>query len=78
MAALYAKGELKIGEPFVHESIIGTLFNGQLLRKVKVGDFYAVVPRVGSTAYITGIQQFVIDPDDPLAMGFSFTPLDPS
>jgi proline racemase len=27
---------------------------------------------VGSTAYITGIQQFVIDPDDPLAMGFSF------
>jgi len=27
---------------------------------------------VSSTAYITGIQQFVIDPDDPLAMGFSF------
>jgi len=72
MATLYAKGELKIGEPFVHESIIGTLFNGQLLRKVKVGDLNAVVPRVGSTAYITGIQQFVIDPDDPLAMGFSF------
>ena len=59
MAALYAKGELKIGEPFVHESIIGTLFNGQLLRKVKVGDFYAVVPRVGSTAYITGIHLLV-------------------
>jgi proline racemase len=49
-----------------------------LLRKVKVGDLNAVVPRVGSTAYITGIQQFVIDPDDPLAMGFSFTSLDPS
>jgi proline racemase len=78
MATLYAKGELKIGEPFVHESIIGTLFNGQLLREVMVGDYKAVVPRVGSTAYITGIQQFVIDPDDPLAMGFSFNPLDPS
>ena len=72
MATLYARGELEIGEPFVHESIIGTTFNGQLLRKVMVGDFEAVVPRVGSTAYITGIQQFVIDPDDPLAMGFSF------
>jgi proline racemase len=75
---VFDKGELQIGEPFVHESIIGTLFNGQLLRQVKVGDLDAVVPRVGSTAYITGIQQFVIDPEDPLAMGFSFTSLDPS
>ena len=73
MAALHAKGELKIGEPFVHESIIGTLFSGQLLREVTVGDFKAVVPRVSSAAYITGLQQFVIDPDDPLAMGFSFS-----
>jgi proline racemase len=72
MAALHAKGELKIGEPFVHESIIGTLFYGRLLREVAVGGFKAVVPRVGSSAYITGIQQFVIDPEDPLAMGFSF------
>jgi len=74
MAALYAKGKLKIGEPFVHESIIGTLFHGQLLREVMVGEFKAVVPRVGSSAYITGIQQFVIDPDDPLKYGFIFSP----
>lgn len=74
MAALYAKGKLKIGEPFVHESIIGTLFQGQLLREVMVGEFKAVVPRVGSSAYITGIQQFVIDPDDPLRYGFIFGP----
>jgi proline racemase/trans-L-3-hydroxyproline dehydratase len=74
MAALYAKGELKIGEPFVHESIIGTLFYSQLLREVMVGEFKAVVPRVGSPAYITGIQQFIIDPDDPLRYGFIFSP----
>lgn len=72
MATLYAKGELKIEKPFVHESIIGTLFCGRLLREVIVGGFNAVVPRVGSSAYIIGIQQFVIDPGDPLAMGFSF------
>ena len=72
MAALHAQGKLDLDEKFVHESIIGTLFYGQLLREVMVGDFKAVVPRVSSTAYITGIQQFMIDPDDPLAMGFSF------
>ena len=70
MATLYAKGELRIGEEFVHESIIGTLFYGRLLREVTVGGFKAVVPRVSSTAYITGIQQFVIDPDDEMKYGF--------
>lgn len=70
MAALHAKGELKIGEPFVHESILGSLFRGQLLRDVAVGGFTGAIPRVGSSAYITGMQQFVIDPDDPLKYGF--------
>jgi len=70
MAEMYAKGQLKLGEPFVHESIIGSLFYGELLRELKVGPFSAVVPRISGRAYITGIQQFVIDPDDPMKYGF--------
>lgn len=70
MAEMYAKGQLKLGEPFVHESIIGSLFHGELLREVKVGPLTAVVPRIGGTAYITGIQHFVIDPADPMKYGF--------
>jgi proline racemase len=70
MAEMYAKGQLKLGQPFVHESIVGSLFRGELVREVKVGPFTAVVPRVGGSAYITGIQQFVIDPDDPMKYGF--------
>jgi len=70
MAEMYAKGQLKLGEPFVHESIIGSLFHGELLREEKVGPLTAVVPRIGGTAYITGIQQFVIDPADPMKYGF--------
>ena len=66
MAALYAKGDLKLGETIVHESLIGRFFYGQLLRETSVGEFKAVIPR------ITGIQQFVIDPDDPLKYGFLF------
>src|SRR4030042_4226387 len=70
MAELYAKGQLKLGQPFIHESIIGSLFHGELVREEKAGPFTAVVPRVGGAAYITGIQQFVIDPDDPMKYGF--------
>jgi proline racemase/trans-L-3-hydroxyproline dehydratase len=70
MAAMYAKGELKIKEPFAHESVIGTIFRGELVREVNVGGFKGAVPRISSPAYITGIQQFVIDPDDPMKNGF--------
>lgn len=70
MAELYAKGQLKLGQPFVHESIIGSLFHGELVREEKVGHLTGVVPHVGGAAYITGIQQFVIDPDDPMKYGF--------
>ena len=33
MAHLHARGELKVGEEFVHESILGTTFHGTLLEE---------------------------------------------
>lgn len=54
----------------VHESIVNTLFYGELLTETRVGDFKAVVPRVASTAYITGINLWTIDPRDPVKYGF--------
>ena len=71
MAALYAKGKLKLGEVFVNESVIGSLFYGSVLRETFIGELPAVVPAVSGSAFITGIQQFVIDPDDRLGYGFS-------
>ncbi len=70
MAMLYAKGELPLGIEFTNESIIGTRFRGKLVREVQMGDFIAVDPVVTGEAYITGIQQFVVDPNDPLKYGF--------
>lgn len=66
MAVLYAKGELRLGNKFLHESVIGTLFQGKLLEECKVGHFTAVVPEITGTAYITGIHQLVVDEEDPL------------
>jgi len=70
MASLYAKGELGLNEEFITESILNTLFKGKLIKEVKVGNFKAVVPEITGTAYITGINQFVIDPEDPFKHGF--------
>jgi proline racemase len=40
------------------------------LREVRVGDFVAVEPIVTGASYITGMQQFVVDPNDPFKYGF--------
>jgi len=70
MAMLYARGELSLDTDYINEGIIGTQFKGKLLRQVQLGDFVAVKPAVTGTAYITGIQQFVVDPNDPFKNGF--------
>jgi proline racemase len=66
MAALHARGELAIGEEFVHRSIIGTRFTGRLVEQT--GD--RVVPEITGRAWITGMGQYLLDPEDPFPEGF--------
>lgn len=70
LATLYAKGKLSIGQEFAHESIIGTIFRSRILGTTTVAGYTAVIPQITGTAYVTGIHQFVVDPDDPLKTGF--------
>jgi proline racemase len=72
MAALYGKGELKAGEEFVAESTISTLHYGKIAKDLMVGKHKAIQPEVAATAYITAINQIVIDPRDPQKDGFLF------
>jgi proline racemase len=70
MVMLYERGELPLGVQFINESIIGTQFSGRLIREVQVGEFVAVDPVFTGRAHITGLQQFVVDPNDPAKYGF--------
>ena len=70
MAQLEARGELAIGEDFVHGSLIGTTFTGRLVERAMVGDFPAVVPTVRGRAWLTGIGHYLLDPEDPFPAGF--------
>jgi len=70
MAILYTEGRLGLNEEFVHESIIGTLYYGELIEETMAGKYQAVVPTIRGSAYITGIHQFVVDPKDPFPAGF--------
>jgi trans-L-3-hydroxyproline dehydratase len=70
MAVLDAMGLLPADRPFVHESLIGTLFTGRVVGRETVGDLPAIRPELEGSAWITGEHTFLIDDDDPLKNGF--------
>lgn len=70
MAQWAAKGKLKKGEAFVHESYIGSIFTGRIEEHVSLGEFDAIIPSIEGWAKITGYNTITIDDDDPYAHGF--------
>ena len=70
LATLHHWGEIKVGEEFVYESFMGSLFKGRIKETTKVGDFDAVIPMITGSAYLTGVATYLIDPTDPLKYGF--------
>ena len=72
MAVAHLAGKLGLNEPFVHESILGTRFEGRLIAITTVGGIPAVVPQITGRAWITGTSEFTLDPQDPFPTGFKF------
>ena len=71
MAQWYAKGKLKKGDLFIHESIIGSKFTGTIEEETFVDDKPAIRPGIEGWAKIFGYNTITIDPeDDPYAYGF--------
>lgn len=70
MAQWYAKGKLKPGEEFIHESYIGSQFMGKIEEETEVASRPAIVPSVEGWARITGYNTIIIDDDDPYKEGF--------
>ena len=70
MAVIDAMGLLSEDRPFVHESLIGTRFNGRVTSRTLVGEHQAIVPEIEGSAWITGEHTFLVDQRDPLREGF--------
>ena len=71
MAQWYAKGKLKKGDVFVHESIIGSKFSGTIEEELTVNGNPAIKPGIEGWAKIYGYNTISIDKDDdPYAYGF--------
>jgi len=70
MAALHARGRMRTGDAMTHASVLGTTFDGRIVSETTVGDRAAIVPAIRGSAWITGITQVFVDPDDPFPEGY--------
>ena len=70
LAQWHAKGKLQLGQPFVHESIIGSKFTGRVEATTQLADKNAIIPSIEGWAMVTGYNHIIIDDDDPYAHGF--------
>ncbi|WP_434694777.1 proline racemase family protein [Pseudomonas sp. Z1-14] len=70
LATLAARGLVQAGDSLVSRSTIGGQFQVELLGTTEVAGRAAVLPRVTGRAWLYGLQQLGVDPDDPLAAGF--------
>jgi len=78
MALLHARGELGIGEEFVHESIVSSTFVGQLHGTTTVGSegggaaaIVGVEPSVRGRGWVTQHATVLCDPTDPFPEGYT-------
>ena len=70
LAHLHAKGRLKVGDAFVHESYIGSRFIGRVEGEATVGDHKAIIPSIEGSAIATGFNTIWVDRRDPFWAGF--------
>ncbi len=69
MALLHARGELSVGQRFRHLSILDTVFECRVLEEASAGPVQAIVPEIAGRAWLTGVSQYGVDPEDPFPNG---------
>jgi proline racemase len=72
---LHARGLISPGEKFLHKSIIGTEYTGEVIETLMVGGKPGIRPAITGGAWITGFHQYVLDDSDPLPTGYTLNDL---
>ena len=67
LCSLHARGEIAVGQRFVHESIVGSVFHAVTTSIDSGGRLETTIT---GTAHQTGTHEFVLDPEDELGLGF--------
>ncbi len=66
MAALHARGLMKVGDSMTHASVIGSTFEGRIVDETIDG----IVPAIRGSGFITGRTTWYVDERDPFPEGY--------
>ena len=70
LAVLHARGLMAVGDAMAHASAVGSTFDGRIVAEASVGGRAAIVPAIRGSAWITGVTQHYVDPEDPFPEGY--------
>ena len=70
LACLFADGKLNVGEIWRQESIIGSVFEGEIARSHPDG---SVTPRITGKAFVVAESTLILNEEDPFCWGISMT-----
>lgn len=70
LAVMYARGQIAVGERFTHRSLIASEFLAHIVTTTRQGDYTAIVPSVAGRSWITAINTYVLEDDDPYPSGY--------
>ena len=66
LAVLHARGLLRVGEGISHASVIGSTFEGRIVREEPPG----IIPAIRGSAFVFGRLELYVDPADPFPQGY--------
>jgi proline racemase len=70
MATLSTRGLMAEGDIYRARSIMGSEFVCRIARRTAIGSRPTIVPIISGRAWITGVSQYMLDPDDPWPSGY--------
>ena len=73
LAALYAKGKIKLGDHRISRSIIGGTFKAEVIAETRIGPYPAIIPRITGSAEIYGEEKLYVRKNDPFQNGFALS-----
>lgn len=70
MTLLHHHGQMDVNQPFRNLSPLKSSFDARIVKETMIGNLDSVVVEIQGSAYITGIHEFILDPQDPFPKGF--------
>ncbi len=70
LTLLHHYGKIAMGQKYTNYSPLRTSFNASLVGKEKIGSRDGFVARIEGMAYLTGLNHFIVEENDPLKQGF--------